>query len=127
MRASGNWVNSLKIETTGNSATLWGDDYTHNLEEGMSAGVVSAENKTFRNKIEQWILDKGIESETNISSFAFLIARKIQKEGWYRNEYGGVELISEVLTEERMEKIQNAIGAGFFKEIEDFSKKLMEI
>ena len=42
---------------------------------------------------------------------AFLIARKIARNGWKREEYGGVELISSVVTDERIQKIIDEVGA----------------
>jgi len=105
MKASGNWERSLTIVMSNISGVIFGDDYTNNLEHGMPANQVSADDKTFRAKIEQWIIDKRIQSNIKVSSLAFLIARKIQNEGWDRKDYGGVNLISEVITPQRIELI----------------------
>jgi len=105
MKASGHWEKSLTIVIGNISGTIFGDDYTHNLEQGMPANQVSADDKTFRAKIEQWIIDKRIQSDIKVSSLAFLIARKIQNKGWDRKDYGGVNLISEVLAPQRIELI----------------------
>ena len=64
-----------------------------------------------------------------ISSLAFLIARKIANEGWKRERFGGVELISTIVTDERIQMIIDDVGAveamrvateikGMFNELE---------
>jgi len=83
--------------------------------------------------IKQWIQDKGVFTailqQISISSLAFLIARKIGREGWKREQHGGVNLISEVVTDERIQRIINEVGAveamrltteiiGFLNELE---------
>jgi hypothetical protein len=109
MRASGKFAESLEVRVNGLTAQLWGESYAQQLETGRRAGSfppISA--------IEQWIKDKGIanriQGEISISSLAFLIARKIAQRGWKREEYGGVELISEVVTDARIQKIIDEVG-----------------
>lgn len=112
MRASGDFANSLRVEVNGLSAKLYGNDYAQQLETGRLAGrfpPISA--------ITKWIEDKGIAGRINgtisVSSLAFLIARKIAREGWNREGYGGVELISEVITDERMQMIISKFGDAY--------------
>jgi len=109
MRASGKFAETLEVKVNGLTAQLWGESYAQQLETGRRAGKfpnISA--------IEQWIKDKGIanriQGEISISSLAFLIARKIAQRGWKREEYGGVELISEVVTDVRIQKIIDEVG-----------------
>jgi hypothetical protein len=109
MRASGKFAESLEVKVNGLTAQLWGESYAQQLETGRRAGKfpnISA--------IEQWIKDKGIanriQGEISITSLAFLIARKIAQRGWKREEYGGVELISEVVTDVRIQKIIDEVG-----------------
>jgi hypothetical protein len=109
MRASGKFAESLEVKVNGLTAQLWGESYAQQLETGRRSGAfppISA--------IEQWIKDKGIanriQGEISISSLAFLIARKIAQRGWKREEYGGVELISEVVTDVRIQKIIDEVG-----------------
>jgi hypothetical protein len=110
MRASGDFANSLQVIATEKSVKLIGNDYAVQLEYGRKAGKFPP-----LKMIEQWILDKGVFAsvlnEIKLSSLAFLIARKIAKEGWGRQENGGVELISSVITEERIQKIIDKVGA----------------
>ena len=111
MRASGDFANSLEVVMLDNGlkAQLWGNAYAQQLETGRRSGKfppISA--------IEKWIEDKNIASRLNgeitKSQLAFLIARKISKEGWNRNGFGGVELISEVVTDDRIQKIIDEVG-----------------
>lgn len=111
MRASGKFADELEVRVDGLTAQLWGESYAQKLETGQEAGefpTISA--------IEQWIKDKGIanriEGKISVSSLAFLIVRKIAKKGWKREKHGGVELISQVITDARIQKIIDEVGAG---------------
>jgi len=114
MRASGRFADSLEtsIFNTENGYTgiLIGEDYAQQLETGRKSGSYPPIEA-----IKQWIVDKGIFSEAlnkmKISSLAFLIARKINEKGWNRAGYGGVNLVSDVVTEERIQSIIDEIGA----------------
>ena len=106
MRASGNFESSLEIKKNNNSVELWGANYTEQLESGRNSGKFPPVDA-----IKQWILDKGINFENiTLSSLAFLIARKISREGWNRQGYGGVELVSEVITPQRIQSIIDKVG-----------------
>lgn len=111
MRASGKFAESLEVKVKGLNAQLWGEDYAQQLETGRSAGRFPPIDA-----IKKWINDKGIanriQGEITVSALAFLIARKIAQQGWKRENYGGVELISEVITDERIQKIINEVGAA---------------
>lgn len=114
MRASGDFVESLEVVVTdtekGYNAKLFGNDYAQQLETGRRAG-------SFPNieMIRKWIIDKGIFAQAlqtiTLSSLAFLIARKIANEGWKRERFGGVELISTIITPERIQMIIDEVGA----------------
>ena len=112
MRASGNWANTLEVNVSGLSARLYGEQYSEQLEYGRRSGKQPPSQV-----IEQWIRDKGIASrltgKMTVSSLAFLIARKIGREGWNRKEHGGVELISKVVTPERIQKIIDRISTEY--------------
>jgi len=109
MRASGKWANSLEVITGTDTVKLIGEEYSQQLESGRAPGryppIVA---------IKQWILDKGIFNQVlqniKLSSLAFLIAKKIAEEGWKRQGKGGVELISEIVTEERIQLIIDEVG-----------------
>jgi hypothetical protein len=111
MRASGDFANSLEVVMldNGTKAQLWGNSYAQQLETGRQSGKFPPISM-----IEKWIDDKNISARLNgeitKSQLAFLIARKIAREGWKREGFGGVELISEVITEERIKKIIDEVG-----------------
>lgn len=109
MRASGNFEQQLEVKEGNFNIELLGVDYGQQLELGRRSGKFPPIND-----IKQWIEDKGIASRLNgeitTSQLAFLIARKIAREGWNREGYGGVELISSVITAERMQKIIDKVG-----------------
>jgi hypothetical protein len=110
MRASGKFAETLEVKVTGLTAQLWGENYAQQLETGRKSGKFPPIDA-----IKKWIEDKGIanriQGEISISSLAFLIARKIAREGWKREQFGGVELISQVVTDQRMQKIIDEVGA----------------
>lgn len=102
MRASGKWAESLDSEVIGNKGVITGESYTEQLEYGRSAGGFPPIEQ-----IEQWIQDKGIlaiDADITLKSLAFLIARKIARQGYNRAGFGGVELVSQVLTPQRIQE-----------------------
>ena len=106
MRASGKWADSLEVISSPLNGAIMGLDYSQQLETGRRAGKFPPIKD-----IEQWIRDKGIiPVDITVKSLAFLIARKIAREGWKRENNGGVELISEVVTDERMQSIIDKVG-----------------
>lgn len=105
MRASGQWADSLDVEVSENKAVITGIKYSEQLEFGRRAGKAPPSAA-----IEQWIRNKGIASDISISSLAFLIARKISREGWKRERFGGVDLIGQVVTPERIQQIIDKVS-----------------
>jgi len=124
MRASGKWANSLEVQVSPFNAVITGLNYSQQLETGRRAGGFPPISS-----IEQWIRDKGITPiEISISSLAFLIARKIAREGWNRQGYGGVDLISEVVTDKRIQSIIDKVGeVTMFEFSTDIIKMIKEI
>jgi len=118
MRASGKSAESLEVVESGlESVKLIGGGQFEQLEYGRGGSKKgpAAGKGELVGIIKQWIKDKGIVSDikndNDNSTLAFLIARKIHKQGWNREGYGGVELVSEVVTVERMQSIINKVGA----------------
>ena len=118
MKASGNWGQSLNVEVKGLTAIIYGEDYTEQLVEGRAPGKfppIAA--------IRQWIEDKGIIPFDNISisSLAFLIARKIAREGTNYFQDGGTDLVSSVITPQRIQQIIDNVSEfsinNFYSEI----------
>jgi len=121
MRSSGKWADSLETVVTekmngGFHAAVLGLPYSQQLETGRRPGKQPPSSV-----IMQWLIDKGIaarlQGEISISSLAFLIARKIGRQGWKREEYGGVELISEVVTAEAIQQIIDSVSAAYLPTI----------
>lgn len=110
MRASGKFADTAEVISTETNVKLVGENYSEQLEFGRKAGKFPPIQA-----IKQWITDKGIvgniRGNISISSLAFLIARKISREGWKRQQHGGVELISKVITDAKIQKIIDLVGA----------------
>ena len=124
MRASGKWADSLEVESSPLNGVITGLNYSQQLETGRRAGKFPPISS-----IEDWIRQKGITPiDISISSLAFLIARKIAREGWNREGFGGVELISEVVTDARIQSIINKVGEVTLVEFTtDIIKMIKEI
>lgn len=109
MRSSGKWADSLEVIAGEDTVKLIGEEYSQQLETGRQAGRFPPIAD-----IKKWIIDKGVFNSAlqtiSLSSLAFLIARKIAKNGWKRERFGGVELIITIVTDERIQKIINEVG-----------------
>ena len=109
MEASGNWINSLDIIQSEMKTSLLGEKYTEQLVYGRRPGTMPPVQK-----LRQWLIDKGIaqrlRSEQEISSMAWAIATKIKNEGTKYFREGGTDLVSSVITPERIQRIINNVG-----------------
>jgi hypothetical protein len=78
--ASGNLQRSLRYEVTDNRLTVYGAPYAKTVEEGR--GPTQKAGGDLRSQIRRWIDDKGIIPDgITKDSLAFLISRKIHREG----------------------------------------------
>lgn len=109
MKASGKWVEGLENVSSGTTGKVIGEDYTYQLVNGRKEGKFPPVEA-----IKQWIIDKGIvnkiKGEISVSSLAFLIARKIAREGTKYYQQGGTDLVDSVVTPERIQSIINKVG-----------------
>lgn len=125
MPASGNWERSLVVEVQRLKATITGAPYTEQLVNGREPGKFPPIKA-----IRQWILDKNIPflGKISLSSLAFLIARKISKQGTEYFKQGGTDLVESVITPERIQSILNKVSEfyidSFTTEITGFLKKM---
>ena len=122
MRASGRWADELEVKVSKNKEQILGLEYTRQLEEGRSPGGFPPVDI-----IEQWVVDKNIQAiddAITTRTLAFLIARKIAREGWQRQEQGGVDLISDVITPKRLESI---LGKLTDANLVEFSSEITSI
>lgn len=126
MKASGNWQNTLESRVVGLSGSIVGEHYSEQLVNGREPGRFPPIGA-----IRQWIIDKGISAigqKISINSLAFLIARKIAKEGTEYFKQGGTDLVSSVITPERIQRIIDEVSFfhvnQFTSEIRGFFEQL---
>lgn len=107
-KATGNWATTVTVTATEGSATLTGAGY---LFTGRPPGKQPPSQA-----ILQWIQAKGItaqaEQEISLSSLAYLIARKIGREGW-KPKQDNTAIINTVATPQRMQQIIDRVGENY--------------
>lgn len=110
---SGNWGNTVQVVELPNGFRLVADGYIKGRKPGKQPPSEA---------IELWLQQKGIaaqaEKNINISTLAYLIARKIGREGWRPKE---PHFIDTVITAER---IQDMLGAAANTTLEFFINHL---
>ena len=122
-KASGRTAASLRVEVTEDEGTLYGRSPFDTLETGRKPGKVP---QSFQAIIRKWMADKGIEAapipyktdrphkytpqERGNLSLAFLIARKIRREGTRLFRNGGRNDIYSNVIPAAIEKIQSRIA-----------------
>jgi len=129
MKASGEWEKQLEYFVKYAEKIVlveyFGLDYTEYLTKGRKNGGFPPINV-----IRKWIDDKGITPKDNISkdSLAFLIARKIAREGTNYFKQGGTDLIDGVITQERINTIAEAYGRSILTKFTlDINQQLQRI
>ena len=126
LRASGKWASELEGSTTqsGNriSSVILGAQYTGALIGGRSSTRSKGSGTiTLRQAIRQWIDDKGITPRDKISkdSLAFLIARKIHREGIkVPNRYNSGQLVNRVFGGDVQAELTKMVGEGMLTEMQ---------
>ncbi|MBU3835419.1 MAG: hypothetical protein H9949_06730 [Candidatus Phocaeicola merdigallinarum] len=120
--ASGRTIASLKVEITEDGGVLWGRSAFGTLETGRKGGKVPA---GFWKIIRQWMDDKGIQVEKP-DSFAYLVARKIAKEGTQLFRNGGRSDIYSPEVKDTVERVSDGIGILFGSEVEHINLNFNE-
>lgn len=120
--ASGRTIASLKVEITEDGGVLWGRSAFGTLETGRKGGKVPA---GFWKIIRQWMDDKGIQVEKP-DSFAYLVARKIAKEGTQLFRNGGRSDIYSPEVKDTVERVSDSIGILFGSEVEHINLNFNE-
>lgn len=120
--ASGRTIDSLKVEITEDGGVLWGRSAFGTLETGRKGGKVPA---GFWKIIRQWMDDKGIQVEKP-DSFAYLVARKIAKEGTQLFRNGGRSDIYSPEVKDTVERVSDGIGILFGSEVEHINLNFNE-
>lgn len=117
MKTSGNWAQTVAVELSGMSASITAADYIQGRPPGKQPPSEA---------ILKWLEEKGIASsiqkEISLSSLAYLIARKIAREGW-QPKPGYEDIINAVATPERIQSIINKVGEN---ELAGFTQKLLQ-
>lgn len=120
--ASGRTIASMKVEVTEDGGVLWGRSPFGTLETGRKPGKVPA---GFWKIIRQWMEDKGIQVEKP-DSFAYLVARKIAKEGTQLFRNGGRSDIYSPEVKDTVERVSQGIGILFGSEVEHINLNFNE-
>lgn len=112
-RASGRTIKSLHVSVDDNHAILFGRKAFGVLETGRRPGKVP---KGFYHIILQWVEDKKIKVNKP-KSFAYLVARKIAREGTELYRYGSTEDIYSSNVEKTIMEIMNRTFGIFMNDI----------
>lgn len=120
-RTSGEFEQGLEIKQNGTSATLLGYLYLGGRAAGKMPPISA---------IEKWIQLKGItpiEAKMKTSTLAYLIARKIAKEG--TNPENHLYIYDKIITPERIDKIMERLNKininAFINEVTIMINKLV--
>lgn len=114
--ASGRLANSVRYELTEKSLTIYSDDYIYFSVYGRKP-TTSGGSGTVKEKIKQWIKDKGIQSDVDEKTLAYLISRKIHREGNSLYLFSGKKnsgLLENIITTEDIK----AFNSKFTKQLE---------
>lgn len=112
-KVTGKTAASVRTETGVRYGRLFGAKYIDVLETGRPpTRNGKAGQPTLREIILQWIKDKGIKPEgISQKSLAFLIARKIHREGTKLYRSGGQSgVFSTVITEQRLRTFEKELA-----------------
>lgn len=110
--ASGKTQQSLHVEEDNESVTLYGRKAFGTMEQGRAPGRVP---RNFQQILYLWSINKGIafDDERERSSFAYLLARKIQSEGTKLFREGGRTDVYSNEIPTTIERIRKRISRAF--------------
>jgi hypothetical protein len=126
VNASGRLADSIDYVVTGSRLTIRGNDYIYYLENGRKP-TKGGGNGQLKVAIRQWIDDKGIVPKDGISkdSLAFLITRRIHREGTTIYKAGGSDLVSGIFNDQFVDSLQSEFMNLLTVEIESEILKLV--
>lgn len=107
-RVTGNWETGNRVEADAKSARIYAFAYL--AGRGRTVNGNKGE-PTLRQRILEWLQNRGIrpiEDSMRLSTLAFLIARKIHREGTDKSRHRRV--FEEILTPNRIQEIINNVG-----------------
>lgn len=118
--ASGKTAQSIYAEADDNTGILYGNISALALETGRKGGEVPF---GFKSIILKWMDHKGIfqgETDSKRNSIAFLISRKIQKEGTLLHRQGGNSgVITQVITDKRIKEFETSVLFKYGREVQE--------
>lgn len=121
MTASGLTESSMHVEMSSEGAlekgVLYGRKAIRTLERGRKPGNVP---KDFYEIIKQWVIDKGawaFDTVASRNSFAYLVARKIAKDGTKLYREGGQSDVYSSEIPKTLEALQNRIMKSFIEKV----------
>lgn len=108
-RASGRTSESMRTDVSENRGVLFGRMAFGTLETGRKPGKVPA---GFYQIIKQWVIDKGIsfDSQSERNSFAYLVSRKIVREGTQLYRRGADTDVYTAEVPETISRIKDRVG-----------------
>lgn len=108
-RASGRTSESMRTDVSENRGVLLGRMAFGTLETGRKPGKVPA---GFYQIIKQWVIDKGIsfDSQSDRNSFAYLVSRKIAREGTQLYRRGADTDVYTAEVPETISRIKDRVG-----------------
>jgi hypothetical protein len=117
MKVSGNWGKTVSVETAGTRVSIFAADYIKGRPPGKQPPSEA---------IMKWLEEKDLASQIqkgiSLSSLAYLIARKIARNGW-KPKAGYEDIINAVATPERIQSIIDIVGDN---ELAGFTQNLLE-
>lgn len=139
-KASGRTIQSLRVETDENSATLFGRGFFDVLETGRKSGKVPYDFQTI---IRKWMQDKGIKArpieyktnrphkytpqERGERTLAFFIARNIRKNGTTLFRAGGRQDIYSDAVTKAIKRIKERLAGVVHTEISSIKINNIEV
>lgn len=116
MEASGNWGESVQVQELPNGFTLVADGYINGRKPGKAPPSEA---------IEKWITQKGIaarlKGEITTASLAYLIARKIARQGWQPKK-GAENIVENTATPQRIQQILDTVTPLY---VQDFTADIL--
>jgi hypothetical protein len=109
VNASGRLAKSVNYKVNGSTLTISAEQYIGALEFGRKPTTNGNKPGKLKDVIRQWIDEKGITPKDGISkdSLAFLITRKIHREGTTIWQQGGTDLVSGIFNDALRKEIEN--------------------
>ena len=108
-RASGRTSESMRTDVSEDRGVLFGRMAFCTLETGRKPGKVPV---GFYQIIKQWVIDKGIsfDSQSERNSFAYLVSRKIAREGTQLYRRGADTDVYTAEVPETISRIKDRVG-----------------